>query len=294
MLWRVIVSFPSLFQLEWSWQVELNFWRDNAEELIEIVLPKSVVRQAIMITLITHQVTHVQIVHTEVREPVSNGESLAKHHQACQCQTLLSCLSIFGISTKISQEGLIINPIPNVGTILLSKLSTILAQGVWIDVIHTIVFYQDAIVAVSVRVTYHGFNLILCTVIVTFIIAPICAFVYIAIQVDRLYSPVCLSNTDADNLHASHINNLYIAVNEDVLIHLVAVDGVPEVCDYLTWFVHTKYRESLSDVLLLQVFIHAKQNQSTYCIGKSRIRLPNRLRHFSLRFLTFQRHSFAF
>ena len=130
--------------------------------------------------------------------------------------------------------------------------------------------------------------------IVTFVVAPIRTFIYIAVQIDWLCHPVCLRHMDADDLRSIHIHHLHIAVNENVLIHLVAVEGIPEVCNNLAWLVHTNYLESLTNVLLLQVFIHAKQNQSAYSIGKSRIRLPNRLRHLSLRFLAFQRHSFAF
>ena len=48
------------------------------------------------------------------------------------------------------------------------------------------------------------------------------------------------------------------------------------------------------DFFLLHVFIYAKQNQSAYGIGKSRICLPNWLRHLSLRFLALQRYSLTF
>ena len=40
--------------------------------------------------------------------------------------------------------------LPNVGTILLPKLGTVLTQGIWINVIHTVVLYQDAIVAIHI------------------------------------------------------------------------------------------------------------------------------------------------
>ena len=48
------------------------------------------------------------------------------------------------------------------------------------------------------------------------------------------------------------------------------------------------------DFFLLHVFIYAKQNQSAYGIGKSRIRLSNWFWNLSLCPFTFQRHSFAF
>ena len=103
-----------------------------------------------------------------------------------------------------------------------------------------------------------------------------------------------MRNTDADYLYSIQIHHLHITVNKNVLIHLVAVDCIPKVCDNLSWFIHPSYLESLIDVLLLQVFIHAKKNQSANGIGKSRIRLPYRFWHLSLRFLAFKCHPFAF
>ena len=70
-----------------------------------------------MIPLITHQMAHVQIVHAKVRKTVSNGKALTKHHQTRQCQSLLASLPVLGISAKISQESLVINPIPDMSRI---------------------------------------------------------------------------------------------------------------------------------------------------------------------------------
>ena len=52
---------------------QLNLWRHNSEELVEVILPKSIVCQAIMITLVSHQMAHVEVIHTEVCEPVPDG-----------------------------------------------------------------------------------------------------------------------------------------------------------------------------------------------------------------------------
>ena len=71
-----------------------------------------------MVSLVTHQMAHVQIVHAKVRKTVSNGKALTKHHQSGQRQSLSACLSVLSIATKISEESLIVNPVPNVGTIL--------------------------------------------------------------------------------------------------------------------------------------------------------------------------------
>ena len=228
-----------------------------------------------MIPLITHQMAHVQIVHTEVREPISDGEPFAKHHQSGQRQSLSASLPVLGIATKISEESLIVDSIPYMRAVLLPKLCTILTQGVWIYIIHAVVLYQDAIVTIGIRITYHGLYLSLGTVIITFIVAPIRTFIYIAVQIDGLCSPVCLRNMNANNLCSIYVHYLDIVVKKDVLIHLVTVEGIPEVCNNLAWLVHTNYLESLANILLLQIFIHTKQNQSAYGIGKSRIRLPN-------------------
>ena len=93
-------------------------------------------------------------------------------------------VSTLSVTTKISEESLIVNLIPNMGTVLQSELCAILTQRIRINIIHTIVFYQDAIVTVSIRVTYHGLNLSLGTMIVPFVVAPKSTFIYITIQKD--------------------------------------------------------------------------------------------------------------
>ena len=118
--------------------------------------------------------------------------------------------------------------------------------------------------------------------VVALIVAPICTFIYITVQIDGLCSPVCLRNMNANNLRSTHIHYLNIIVKQDVLIHFVAVEGVPEVRDNLHRLIHTNYLVTLQDVSLLQVFIHAKQNQSANRISESRIGRPNRLRHLRL------------
>ena len=180
------------------------------------------------------------------------------------------------------------------GTVLLSELCAILAQRIWINIIHTIVLYQNTIVSICIRITYHSLYLSLCTMIVTFVVTPIRTFIYIVFQIDGLCSPVSLRNTDANDLCPIHSHHLHIAVNENVLIHLVAIESIPEICNNLTWFIHTNYVESPTSILLLQVFIHPKQNQPAYGIGKSRIRLSYRFWHLSLSFLAFQRYSLTF
>ena len=82
-----------------------------------------------MIPFITYQMAHVQIVHAEVRKTVSDGKPFTKHHQSSQRQSLSASLSVLSIATKISKESLVVNPVPNVGTILLPELSAVLTQG---------------------------------------------------------------------------------------------------------------------------------------------------------------------
>jgi len=72
------------------------------------------------------------------------------------------------LSTQISKESLVINPIPDMGIVLQSELCAILTQRIRINIIHSIILYQDAIVTISIRVAYHGLYLSLCTMIYSF------------------------------------------------------------------------------------------------------------------------------
>ena len=82
-----------------------------------------------MVSFVTYQMAHVQIVHAEVRKTVSDGKPFTKHHQSCQRQSLPASLSVLSIASKIPEKSLIVNPVPNVGTILLPELSAVLTQG---------------------------------------------------------------------------------------------------------------------------------------------------------------------
>ena len=126
--------------------------------------------------------------------------------------------------------------------------------------------------------------------IVTLIAAPKRTFIYITVQIDGLRSPICLRNTDAYNLRSIHIHYIDIVVKKDVLIHLIAVEGIPEVRNNLHRLIHANYLVTLPNVLLLHDFIHTKQNQSANRISESRIGRPNRLWHLRLSPFALQRH----
>ena len=113
--------------------------------------------------------------------------------------------------------------------ILQPELSTILAQGIGINIIHTIVLNQDIVVTISIRVTYHSLNLSLCTMIVAFVVTPIRTFIYIAVQIDRLCHPVCLRNMDAYYLCSIHIHHLHIAISLAISLRVLSVTSCPRI-----------------------------------------------------------------
>ena len=108
---RVIYSLNT-FHPEWTRKVEGYFWNHAAKELIQVVLPASIVGQSVAITLFTYQIAEVNVVHSEVGKPLLYRQPLAKHHQACHCQSLFSSFTVNDIATKILQEGLVVHFVP--------------------------------------------------------------------------------------------------------------------------------------------------------------------------------------
>ena len=104
-----------------------------------------------MVTFAAHKMTLVQIVHSEVGKPIPNRQSFAKHHQTCQRQPFPARLAVFCIAAKIPQECLVVVLVPNMGAVLLPELRAVLAQRILVNVIHSIILYQNAIVSLCVE-----------------------------------------------------------------------------------------------------------------------------------------------
>ena len=167
-------------------------------------------------------------------------------------------------------------------------------QRVEVDVIHVVMFNQDAIIAILERVTYHGSHLPLCAMVITFMVTSIRSLINVAVQVDWLHSEICHWHMDTNNLLSIQINNFNVLLNKNVFIHLVAVDGVPEVRQKLLIIVNTNYLKAFGGINLFPMLLYAKQYQPTYGIRKGRVRIPKFFGNLRLSLFAFQRYTLTF
>ena len=100
-------------------------------------------------------------------------------------------------------------------------------------------FQQHTIITVLKGVSYHCPHLTFRTMIITFVVSPISPLIHIAVQVDRLYSPICLWHVDIYYLHTVYLDSIHITTTKDILIYLITVNGVPEVIDNLLCIIYT-------------------------------------------------------
>ena len=131
-------------------------------------------------------------------------------------------------------------------------------QCVQVDIIHIIMFQQHTVVAVLKRVSYHCPHLTFSTMIIAFVISSVCSLIHIAVQIDGLYPPIRLWYVDTHYLHVVYFNDIHIITVKDIFIHLIAVDGVPEVRQNLLMIVNTSYLKSLVRISLFPMFLYAK------------------------------------
>ena len=94
--------------------------------------------------------------------------------------------------------------------------------------------------------------------VVAFVVTAVSPFVQVAIQKNWFLPPVCLWNTNANNLHFVKIDNLHIAVSEYIFVYFVAVDGVPEIGYYLLSIINTYDLETLLKYFFFFVFFYPK------------------------------------
>ena len=122
---RGVIYSLNTFHPEWTRKVEGYFWNHAAKELIQVVLPATIIGQSVTITLFTYQIAEVNIVHPEIGKSLLYRKPLAKHHQACHRQSLFACFTVNDIAAKVSQEGLVIHFIPYMSFISELKQCTV-------------------------------------------------------------------------------------------------------------------------------------------------------------------------
>lgn len=148
---------------------------------------------------------------------------------------------------------LIVIGLDNKSLFIFNNITDLLPNYCFIDVFFLLgKKHQDVIVTVRVRVTYHHFHLSVSSMIVLFVVASVCTFIYI--------TDWPLLSSQPEKYGCRPNSQLHTTLNKNGLIHHVTVESIPEVRDNLPWFIHAKYSESLTNVLLLLVFIHTKQN----------------------------------
>ena len=92
--------------------------------------------------------------------------------------------------------------------------------------------------------------------IITFVVSSISPLIYIAVQIDGLYSPIGLWYVDIYYLHFVYLDSIHITTTKDIFIYLIAVDGVPEVIDNLFCIIDAGNMKTLIYVQFFSVFFN--------------------------------------
>ena len=89
----------------------------------------------------------------------------------------------------------------------IAELRAVLAQGVWVNIVHTVVLHQQPVVAIIVGIADVRPHLLLGAMVIALVIAAERASEHIVVQIDRAGAPGGLRNLNADNLLAVDFNN---------------------------------------------------------------------------------------
>ena len=290
MLWGVIHSLDSL-HTERPRKVCCDFGYHPTEELIEVVFPTTIVCQSVTITLVTNEVAEIKVVHSEIGEPFLYRQTLAEHHQASHCKAFFARCPVNDITTKILEECFVVSFIPHVTIVPELEQYTVTVQGVQVDVVHIVMLQQHAIIALLKRVSYHCPHLTFCTMIITFVVPPISSLIHIAIQIYGLYPPIGLWYIDTYYLHTVHLDRINVITGKDIFIHLIAVDGIPEILDNLLCIINTNDLKTLLNIRFFTVLLDAQQNHSADSVSKCRVCLPHRFWNLGFCPFAFQSHT---
>ena len=127
-----------------------------------------------------------------------------------------------------------------------------------VNVVHRVVLQEQTVVAIMVSIAHHHREHFLWAMIVSFVVSNECSSYWIVIDIDWTSIIVGLWYPNGNNRLAVDNNCLDILVSQQIYIHLLwVVDDVPKILADLIRIIHASYRESLTDILLLQVLIHA-------------------------------------
>ena len=165
---RVVISCNS-FHGEWTGNVNREFVDNFVEEIIQVVLPCTVIREYVAPALSFGKMGLVYIIHPDVVESFFNRQPFPEDHQSCQSKPLLFTFSINGITTHVSQELLVVIPVEHMRGISYLELIAVSMKRRQVYIVHCIVFKQQAVTPLLVCIAKHGFHLIIGTVIVSFI-----------------------------------------------------------------------------------------------------------------------------
>ena len=266
---RVIIALHTL-QSEWTLKVYCQFCKNPTEEVIQIIFPSTIIRYAVAIAHVAHQVGLVYIVHSEIREAFTHRESFSEHEQTSKSKSLLACGSIFCISTKLSKKLLVIQLVEGVANVSILKLISIVLQRGHINVIHRMILYDIAIITILIGIANHRFHFAFLAMVVTFKVSLKGSFIYIAIDVHGFQSVRYLWHLYHDKLHLlAIIDYLHILIFQNASAYLVAIYCIPKVLFDLLWIIHSLNMKSIIPIHCHQVLFHAKDYDTSIGVGKS-------------------------
>ena len=100
MLQCVVIS-NNTFHIERARQVTCQFWQHGPYKVEKVVLPCSIIRKTVAISLVTNQMRLINIVHTHVVKPFPYRQAFTEHQQTRHRQSFHSILAIDCITSKL-------------------------------------------------------------------------------------------------------------------------------------------------------------------------------------------------
>ena len=99
----------------------------------------------------------------------------------------------------------------------------VLAQRLDVNVIHPVIRQATAIVSLVAGIANHGPQLRLLTVVVTFVVPLVGAFVHVAIDKDGLLMVISLRYMNSQHLFTPHFNDFHILINQQIKVNLLRI-----------------------------------------------------------------------
>ena len=145
-----------------------------------------------------------------------------------------------------------------------------------VNIVHCVALQQQTIIPGFIGITEHHLQFLLCAMVVSLVISLKRSSLHIVVYKNRSFSICGTRNFNYNYELTSHIDCHNVSISQQVDIHLLsAVNSIPQVLSYLICVFYPYDFEPLYRISFGHIFIHAKQNNSTRCVGKSRISFPN-------------------